>query len=481
MSKFLVTAASKYCQLMRLEATGRSKVEEIVSAREFLQKQFPELIAQTEVPDLVIQRQLLSLLDNGSKKLAEDTKNQLMAQTCLRCFISRQIEQVCIQLEVQFGQEHGFNRYDLFPFVLDDTLDDSRNTGSSRVNQSTYKSLSMKILETFDPEKANLSTWTTRLVKQNRELNSFLLEHGVYLISNWAILNDTTPKQVGRILAEFHHLTSPEIKQAGFLLESYHAIYRHDRLKQRTKVKGKCQSPSQGQLERIAYLLNQKTDLVLSSENVLFQLQELAELLRHYRIYVRSGKLFAQKSLDNSDTNTERIQASLIQTESEDESEQREFFQLYRQQFLTCLQKSIESVIQNRFKRLNCKSSHKAQQFLTALKLFHCQGKSMGEIALLVELKAQYQVTRLLKLKQLRADVRQKMLQQLRERTLAQATNYAAQHQLQQLEQKVEAALEEQIGEIIQAAETEASIAHNSFPASLFAQHLCRYLDSHKS
>ncbi len=110
MSKSSETAASKYWKLVRLEATGKPKVEEIISAREFLQKQFPELKNQKEISDKAIQNQLFSLLDNGSEKLAEDPQNQLMAQICLRCFISHQIEQVCIQMEVQFGKEHGFNR-----------------------------------------------------------------------------------------------------------------------------------------------------------------------------------------------------------------------------------------------------------------------------------------------------------------------------------------------------------------------------------
>ena len=49
MSKSSETAASKYWKLVRLEATGKPKVEEIISAREFLQKQFPELKNQKEI------------------------------------------------------------------------------------------------------------------------------------------------------------------------------------------------------------------------------------------------------------------------------------------------------------------------------------------------------------------------------------------------------------------------------------------------
>jgi hypothetical protein len=55
----------------------------------------------------------------------------------------------------------------------------------------------------------------------------------VYFISDWAILNDTKSKQLQRILAEFHHLSESEIRDSCILLESYHAVYRRDRLEQR--------------------------------------------------------------------------------------------------------------------------------------------------------------------------------------------------------------------------------------------------------
>ncbi len=476
-------SASKYWQLVSLDVSGKRKIEEVISAKEFFQQQFPELVKKIEVQDTLVQRHLLELTSKGSKRAAAEEKECLLAESCLRCFISHQIEQVCIQLEVQFGREYSFTRYDLFCLVLDDTGDNFPDSASRRTNQRVYQPVSVKILATFEPQKASLSTWTTRLIKQNRELNTFLLEHGVYLVSNWAILNDTTPKQVGRIWAEFHNLTSAEIEQACFLLESYHAIYRRDRLRQRQAgVRGRCQPPSREQMQQIANLLHQKANLTLSPEETMSQLQELAELLRQYRIYVRGGKSIAQKSLDNPEVNVDRWYASMAQSESEEgEEEQRAFLQNYRQQFLDCLDESIKYVIQTRLNYLNRKKSAKAQHFLRGLSLFHCQGKSMSEIASVVGLKAQFQVSRLLKLKEFRADIRQKMLSQLRELTLVQAAKYAIPQQLKQLEQQVEIALEEQITALIQEAEAEASTANNSYPSSLFTQRLCRYLDLSKN
>lgn len=222
-------SASRYWKLVRLDRRGRRTVEEIVPAKGLFRQQFPDLTSQSHVPERTIELHLLGLLGQSSEASVVDNAVPLLAEQCLRCYISSQIEQVCLQLEFQFGREHGFTRSELFPFVLDDVLDNLRGTRPQNKSESqpkAYQSMATQILQTFTPERASLSTWTARLVKHQRELNAFLLAHGVYLVSDWAILNDTTPKQLRRILAEFHQLTSVEIERASLLLESYHAVYR---------------------------------------------------------------------------------------------------------------------------------------------------------------------------------------------------------------------------------------------------------------
>ncbi|MEO0688287.1 MAG: hypothetical protein AAFY76_25315, partial [Cyanobacteria bacterium J06649_11] len=114
------------------------------------------------------------------------------AELCLRCYISGLIIAVCSDLGVRFGNDNGFSRKDLLPFVLDDEvlLQSSRN--------NSYKSLATLIMQTFDSSKGSLKTWVNRYVKQHPEIHRFLLEHGIFLISDWAILNDTNPKELQR-------------------------------------------------------------------------------------------------------------------------------------------------------------------------------------------------------------------------------------------------------------------------------------------
>ena len=462
----VMTEASRYWRLVRIDATGRRRVEAIDSLQVFLSQLFPE-VARGEVSDTTIQRRLLQGWRQGAKMPERDRFRQL-AEGCLRCFISHQIEQTCIQLETQFGSEHGFTRCDLFSFVLDDF--DSE--------QSTYQSLATEILQTFDPERSNLAAWTTKLVKHHPELNRFLLECGVYLISDWAILNDTTPKQLQRIFSEFHSLTPVEIQQASVLLEGYHAVYRRDRLKLRQAGRGgRCLPPTEAQLAQIAEIFRSKNNLRIPVEDVMNRLQEIAEKLRQYRIFVRGGAVKTE-SLDRPENHSlsMRIQSPEADNVSEENDEQGEFLKLYRDLFLDCLDRALQQVVSDRVTRLQRKQAQTAQQFLQALHLFHCQGRAMGEIASLVGLQAQYQVTRLLKLKEFRADVRQHMLALLRRYVVEKATAYVDPERLETLENQVEIALDEQISQVIQEASDEASTAKNRSCASLFARRLCRQI-----
>ena len=479
-----MSAASRYWNLIRIDAHRGYKREEIPEAKAFFLAHFPQFASGHDVPELVIQRQLWHWV--RGEELDGDISKQILAELCLRCYISKQIEQACIHLEAKFGIYHGFTRYDLFPFVLTDVAvgESRRGRGKegeamhSTPSKSTYKSLATEILQSFNPERGSLTTWTVRLVKHHRELKAFLLEHGVYLVSDWAILNDTTPDQLSRILVEFHQRTIGEIHQASILLESYHSIYRYARLTStRTKNQGQCRLPTTEQLQQIAQIFYQKTNQMLSSQEVMHRLQALAELLREYRLCVRRG-LLPTASLDDPNLRKAthfQLSDRGIETD-ESEKSQIEFLYIYRQQFIQCLDQALKQVISDRITYLQRKKAKRHQQFITALQLFHCQGTAMGEIAPRIGLQAQYQVSRLLKLKQLRADVRQKMLKALLVSILEQAQTFVdPEHPLTLNQKQVESALDEEIAKIIQEAEVESEVNsnRNSPLKSLFSRRLC--------
>lgn len=463
--------ALRYWQLVRLDGRGLQRVEEVPIAKAFFCQQFANLSTQSKASDTLIQKRLWQWLKDRTTTKA----NQEAAEYCLRCLISHQIEHVCVQLEATFGARHGFTRFDLLPFVLDDQLP----TAKRRVSTS-YQSLACQILQTFNPDRAGLYTWVMRQVRHHPELRAFLRECGVYLATDWGILNDTQPERLRRILADFYWLTPTEIEFASYLLRGYHTVYRYDRLQKRQLglLKGKetCAPPTPDQLTRIAQYLQSHLSLTFSSEEILSKLQTLAAQLRQYRLHRMGGPL-PTTSMDQPDAPSILIETHAPESDL-DRTDEQDFLKFYREEVVRCLDQSLEQVTNDRVTYLQRKKTPLAQPFLTALQLFHCRGQSMGEIAPQIGLQAQFQVTRLMKLKEFRANVRSNLLQRLFDSILDQAKRYTDPNYLQTLNQTLEAVLDEQISTLIHQAETEAAVAKQRPLKSLFARRLCHYLDT---
>ncbi|MEL7084470.1 MAG: hypothetical protein AAF268_07435 [Cyanobacteria bacterium P01_A01_bin.3] len=547
---------------MRIDPAGHRKVDTLTAVKDFFQQHFADSTDQLKLPDEDVQRQLVAMMRVSAPPLADSspTRSPLsarvfertslapladlesgsaysvdrlaqMAEVCLRCYISNAIEQVCVQLEGQFGGKHGFTRHNLFPFVLDAGTPLRQSRRSARVG---YQSVTDSILKTYDPHRGSLTTWTVRLVRRNRELNGYLLECGVYLISDWAILNDTSPRQLKRVLSEFHTLTDTEIRDASQLLDAYHSVYRRDRMLQRQAGPvGRCAQPSTEQLLRMAACLRERSSLqnrlnghepldppptydaalddaelddselddaalagttpassvgfegdaqplLTEPPRLLAQLQQLAERLRQYRIHVRGGPSLATESLEGNGAYRAEALLATSANGNELQEEYGEFIEYYHEQFSSCMDLAIADTIERWVTTMQRKKSSKHQQFLQALSLFHDRGMSMGDIAPLVGLKAQYQVSRLLKLKELRADIRQSLLLALRDRVKLQAERYHSDiRDLQEVDRQIEAVLSEQVDDVLYEAAAEASVAQKTVPnRSLYTRRLCQYLQT---
>lgn len=459
-------AAWKYWQLVRINSAGERQVKEIPAAKAFFQQQFPELAGVGEVADAQVQRRLLQLM--RTEAMPENATDQQMAEYCLRCFISHQSDRVCGDLEERFGEKGGFTRSELLLLVLDD-VEVLKPKQNSLAQSSGYQSLASKVLQTFDPEQSQLSTWTKHLVVSR--LNAFLLKCGVYLASDWSILNGMTTERLQRLLAEVYLLTPLEIERSRLVLESYHAIYRQDHIQQRRPGScQRCSSPTPEQLTRMVEYLRSKGMHGYSQEQVMHELYALAERIRRSRT----------PQLQSVDAPESRSLVEKPQTpEPHDEDTHNEFLTRYRQEFHNCLEQAIEQVVSDRIAYHRKRKPPSDQSFLKTLHLFYCQHQSMGEIAPQIGLYKQYQVSRLLELKAFRADVRQKMLVYLRDRCRELAANYINPTQLENLEQKLDAALQEEIDKVISADEAQATTPNRSCK-NLFARRLCRHLDTRR-
>ncbi len=426
-----------------------------------MQARFSEQL-ETPVANGPLQSGLMAIVRPAVELMDEPDPVEPLAQMSLRCFISKQIEMTCMQLEMQFGELHGVRRSELLPLVLDDD-------GRPWDLNSRYRSVARQVIETFDPDRASLATWTIRLVKHHRELNEFLLECGVYLLSDWAILNDTQPTKLRRVLSIAPPLTEPEIDHALRVLAAYHGVYRRDRLLARQSgIKGQCPAPTEAQLEEMAQQLG-----MAPSSRVLRELRAMADRLRAYRIAIRTGKIKAMSIHGTGDEDSREMDLPAPR-ENEDDRVAEAFVQQYRHAFSEALERAIQESIEARCQALK---PEKKQQYLTALRLFHQEGLSMTTIAAQVGLEKQFQVTRLLKLKELRESVRREMIVLLKRYVKEQATAFVTLEQLESLDAKIEEALVEQVDQLMSEDAAQAQSPKSYGKGSRFATVLCQCLD----
>ncbi len=466
---------SKYWTLVGINSFGKCLTAQLEEAKAFFHKHFPEQVDPRNGQDRTIQRQLVQWFHSDA---VEDSR-RIIAELCLRCFISNEIKQVCLAREKRYGKQHNFTSDDLLPLVLDEIH--SSTTKATNREKRADQSLTAKILPTFDPDKSSLSTWTTRMVQSYPEFKRFLLEHGIEEVSDWVILNNRTSGGLQRILSQFYRQTSIEIQQAVQLLESYHQVYRCPIRSQRRQrgqaiLRRRYPQPTPEQLRQIAELL--ESTRKLTPEEVLTKLQNLARLLRDYRIYTRIG-ICPTQSLDtpgikNKSETVEKEERGRT-TDASDE-----LTELLNPYIDPCLVQALEQVIEAHFNYLQGKKPQKAENYLKGLHLFHCQGIPMGKIAPLLGWNSQSQVSRLLELDAFRADVKRRVLVCLKKRIFKLAQASYDLDSFRDWEQKVMEVLEPRIDDVIQEAEREASTSKNRVMNSQFSQTLCQYLQTRR-
>ncbi|WP_448597811.1 hypothetical protein [Thermoleptolyngbya sp.] len=435
----------RYWQLVRLTSTGQPQAIELSAVKTWLEDTYADTLLDWEGADRKLQKTLLGVWqeqDSGSE----------LAQMSLRCWISHQIRNTCVSLSRRYGDRHGFAAADLFPLVLDDN-------GHAA---PSYRPLSLEILTSFDATKASLGTWSSLLTKSHPSLTRLLLEKGVYLASDWAILNDSEGERVRRILREYHLCSDFEVDQSLELLERYQAVYQRDRIRQRQAGQtGRCPDPTPAQLQEMMPSLSPKV--------VKAQLKHLASQLRQYRIHARSGNPQIYQPQDDGEL--ERLGGTQTRFETEDDSNQ--FLDHYRQVLDQLLGQTIAGAIAANVSRLSCRTPPQDQSYVQGLHLRLCEGVSMTQIAPRIGLTSQVQVTRLLNLKRLRSDVRHQLIPQLTAAVRQEAAEWVSADRLREIDATLEAVLSEQVDTLMADAAAEAQSPKPRKVKSRFAKRLC--------
>lgn len=452
---------SKYWIWVRVIGLSTCQSTELKDVKAFFQQEFPQFSPGDDVSDRDIQRQLMLWLRH------DDNRRQ-MAELCLRCFISNQLRNTSIELEEKFGKTHDFTSNHILLLVLDK---------SRRIeeipNSSNISTLINRILETFDAEKSNLSTWTIRIFYSDREVKKLLLYYGIEQVTDWMILSYITPVKLEKILKN-NLCSAGDIQQSLQLLNAYHHIYRTQLMQNRQAgTKSRYPDPTEEQLRQIAEKLfpnrrNYPPDFL---QDVRSKLQNIANFIREERIRVRQGitSVKSQKSWDN-----------IPEQNHNNEEEQSEFSILYNSSFDGCFTGAVKKVVEARITYFQAKRTAKSQKklknFVEALHLFHCEGVPMTEIAPRLNLTDQPYVSRFLELKGLRNDIGRNTSLCLKQCILELIQSQFDDDLPPDWELKVQTFIDKEIQIVIQEAEQEARNGKRQTMNSKMARAICEYI-----
>ncbi len=335
--------ASHYWTFIRLVPSGGYREYCVSAAREFFTQQFPAYAEKDNISDREVQSSLWQMMqtENSQKRQAEG---------CLRCYVSHQIVLACMTLSARFGRDGNFTGNDLLGLMLDDDGYDLIR-GVQKYPESNYQTMATRILQTFDPSKASLGSWTTRLVNRHNDLRKFLMENGVYLTSDWAILNDTKVSQLRRILRDFYNFSVIEIEQACQLLETYHVIYRNTKHQNKKIGSPAIKTPNIEQIKNINLFLKENFNYSIGIDEIIPHLSFIAKYIRQYRVYIRAGKVSFnkfKKSTPDLLYIQNDIQESLNNEFDENQKLKDNFLVDYQKIFIESLDRAIKAVLEMR-------------------------------------------------------------------------------------------------------------------------------------
>lgn len=473
-----------YFTQVRLLPSGSFRTLEVPEIKLFFQRLFPEVVQDDDLSSLEVQRRLVQTMQSDSSTHARQ------AEASLRCFVSHHILFACKRLERQYYTQKGFRAMEVLPYVMTD-IDPLKSklqyekeyeekframkdceSGADCKARKDYKfqpPLAVQIVCKFNPEKGNLSTWTSLLTLQQRDLNRVLNEYGISQETDWSILNHTKSTRIKRLLASV--LTAAEIESMCAVLEGYHAVYRQARLVSGQAGK-RCKAPTSAQLEMMVSYLAAQHGINYSSEQILQTLQSLALNLRRRPI---------ENSVESQDWHS--VKQSKLSPSPEEEA-QSQLLQYQRELLHDCLNQAIEQVLTDHLAHLRHRKNSREQQtltkermFLQAMRLYYCENRSMTEIAHILGQQHEYQVSRLLELKAIRQKIREPWLNLARNRIVSLLAAYVDSERLHQSQQQIDEMITMQIDQLI-AEEAANSYRINRSDRTLFAESFCRYLTS---
>jgi len=161
---------------------------------------------------------------HGSDEPSRSLDNELLEQSqenedpipllCLRCRVSHPLEAWIRTTYKQYHQRYELEMAAMASYALDDQATLTIPTSPSDKKPFTYAEIrsmpkglispfSAEVLRTYDPHQCGLPHWSRLKLQCNSDLKSYLKQQGLLLISDEALLNDSSSKRVRESWAAF--------------------------------------------------------------------------------------------------------------------------------------------------------------------------------------------------------------------------------------------------------------------------------------
>jgi hypothetical protein len=399
---------TRYYTIVRLDPASAGigyKRQKIAAAECYFYQQYPELRGEEFVStdrDRQIQIDLLdrleeniSLADNPIAVLSNSDAGLL-----LRCYISHFMVLACQTFVKNFSD--GGTRFRLQELLAQVLTDDGKLIAEFGRDRRQFVPESLPIIRDYLKRdrvlRKSLSGWTYLRIRQSTAIEQFLLERGLYLESDWGILNATSVTTLKKIWGD----DNLRVEEDSAILQSYHIIYRGDRRKSRQH--GRCQPPTDSQQQRILADLKAQFQVEILPQKLMSQLQAIAQQLRDYRIACEN-LMVSSESLDviDSETGHNKLESladpNTLDREGfglEDKEGRENILHFLQDKTITSLDWGIERGFKDILEVIGNKSKHLIQLIKPAFRRLYCQQLSQTEVATQLQL-TQTQVSRNIK------------------------------------------------------------------------------------
>ncbi|WP_411877198.1 hypothetical protein [Vulcanococcus limneticus] len=176
-----------------------------------------EALAQQGVedpdPSPALDRQLLA---------AGQAQNVPGPWLCLRARISHALEERLRAYERQYGQAYGLDLIDLASHGLDDQGEP--RTSADLAASPPLRPFTLEVLRDYDPSRCSLPHWARQKLHCNGDLKAYFRQHGLLLISDWALLADSSERRA-RVAWERCGAGAMDVNQALALHRAYRQHY----------------------------------------------------------------------------------------------------------------------------------------------------------------------------------------------------------------------------------------------------------------